>query len=58
MPYPTTPYTRATDFDVPQADLADVAEQSHDIDLDSVVEDYPWVRRDEVLTIGGHRYFV
>ncbi|WP_158636022.1 hypothetical protein [Tsukamurella sputi] len=40
------------------ADPADLAEQSRAVDLDAVVEDYPWVRRDEVLTIGGRRFFI
>jgi len=57
MPQPNTPLSRATEIDAPQAEPADVVE-SRDIEFDSVIEDYLWVRRDEVLTVGGHRYFI
>ncbi|BDH58518.1 hypothetical protein [Tsukamurella sp. PLM1] len=43
---------------VPQADPADVAEQVRTVDLDTLIDDYPWVRRDEVLIIDGRRFFV
>jgi hypothetical protein len=58
MSHTNAPSTTATDRAVPQANPIDVAEQSHAVDLDSVIEDYPWVRRDEVLTIGGRRFFI
>ncbi|SDQ73233.1 hypothetical protein SAMN04489765_1619 [Tsukamurella pulmonis] len=43
---------------VPQADPVDAVEQSHVVDLDAAIEDYPWVRRDAVVTIGGHRFLL
>ena len=43
---------------VPQADPVDAVEQSLVVDLDAAIEDYPWVRRDAVVTIGGHRFFL
>lgn len=58
MPYSTDPLVSIGEHDVPDADPADIAEQSRVVELDSVIEDYPWVRRDEVLTIGGHRFFL
>lgn len=58
MPYSTDPFTSPDEHGVPDADPADIAEQSRVVEPDSVIEDYPWVRRDEVITIGGHRFFL
>ena len=41
-----------------QSDPADSSDQAYTGELESVIEDYLWVRRDEVLTIGGHRFFI
>lgn len=49
---------RLLQADVPHADPADLAEQARTVDLDTLIEDYPWVRRDEVLTIDGRRFFI
>lgn len=54
----STERTRLLGDDGFQADPADVAEQRRAVDPDPTADDYPWVRRDEVLTIDGHRYFV
>lgn len=42
----------------PHADAADLVEQRRTVDLESAAEDYPWVRRDEVLMVDGHRFFI
>ncbi|MBS4100316.1 hypothetical protein [Tsukamurella paurometabola] len=52
------PRIRDLGIGVPHADPADLAEQARSVDLDAVIEDYPWVRRDEVLTIDGRRFFI
>ncbi|WP_019203610.1 hypothetical protein [Tsukamurella sp. 1534] len=48
-----------TDTDpIPSADPADVQEQATVIDLAAAIEDYPWVRRDEVLTVAGRTFLL
>ncbi|ADG80727.1 putative protein OS=Tsukamurella paurometabola (strain ATCC 8368 / DSM / CCUG 35730 /CIP 100753 / JCM 10117 / KCTC 9821 / NBRC 16120 / NCIMB 702349/ NCTC 13040) OX=521096 GN=Tpau_4158 PE=4 SV=1 [Tsukamurella paurometabola] len=48
----------ATDITLSQADPADVAEQSRAVEVESGLDEYPWVRRDEVLLIDGHRFVI
>jgi hypothetical protein len=43
---------------VSHADPADIIDQRRSVDLEAAIEDYPWVRRDEVLTIDGRRFFI
>ncbi len=57
MPFDTDPLAPASGG-VLDADPADVLEQSRAVDLDGLIEDYPWVRRDAVVTIGGRRFFL
>lgn len=58
MPHASDRRSCPSQADVPHADPADLAEQARIVDLDALIEDYPWVRRDEVLTIDGRRFFV
>ena len=58
MPHASDHRLHPSQADVPHADPADLAEQARIVDLDALIEDYPWVRRDEVLTIDGRRFFV
>lgn len=58
MSYWSDSFAHVQTAGVPQANSADVLEQSSPVDLEELIEDYPWVRRDEVLTIDGHRFFV
>lgn len=58
MPYRSDRRLHGLGDEVPHADLADIAEQARAVDLDTLIEDYPWVRRDEALIIDGRRFFV
>lgn len=57
MPHASDHRLHPSQADVPHADPR-ISPSRRTVDLDTLIEDYPWVRRDEVLTIDGRRFFI